>query len=103
MIRLLTRPSSFVGNPAGHALNQIGHAALGIAFVSFGGPLWLWAAGYLAWEAVQLGFFGASVSDSLEDAGFAIGGALCAVFGWPVAVPLGFFLASGIAARKWGM
>ena len=97
-MRLFTRPSTFHGNPKGYALNQAGHAVLGALWVYFGFPLWIWAAGYLAWEAAQMWLFDASLWDALEDASFAIGGAL-AVTTWPIVAVLAGFWASGIARR----
>jgi hypothetical protein len=100
MIReLLTKPSSFDGNPTGYAMNQAGHAAIGALWVWAGLPLWAWLAGYAAWEAIQFVMFDATASDGLEDAAFAGGGAAAFVAGWPVAAVVAGFWAAGIARR----
>lgn len=99
MIRLLTQPSSYRANPAGYALNQIGHAGLGALWVWLGLPLWAWVLAYAAWEAVQLLAFGAGLADGLEDAAFASAGAAAALLGWIVVIPLALFLSVGIVTR----
>ena len=99
MIRLLTAPSSYHGNPRGYAMNQAGHAVLGAAWIALGWPLWAWLAVYVAWEAVQVAAFDGTLWDSIEDAAFAGGGGLAALHGWPVAAVLAAFFASGVARR----
>lgn len=98
MIRLFSTPSSFQGNPTGYALNQAGHAILGAIWVYFGLPFAAWVAFYIAWEAAQMWLFDASLWDAIEDASFAIGGAL-AVASLPVVAVLAGFWLSGIARR----
>lgn len=87
-------PDAFPHDPAGYAWNQTGHFLLGVVFGVFGLPgavLGLVAA--LVWEARQVFWRDAVLSDSIEDFGFfLLGIGLTAVPGVGGMMFLGVFL-----------
>lgn len=100
--RLLRSPSSFVSDPKGYALNQLGHTFLiGAAPVLVVGP-WIVPvvlAAYVFWELWQFIHFEADAWDCIEDVAFVTGGVFC-VLEPLMLLPLGLFLLAGAFRRS---
>lgn len=124
LTKMLKTPKSYDNDPNGYVKNQLGHSYLvgGImSFVLFFAiqaiskyfnihiePVFIntvvigiVAILYTIWEAIQLKFYNAKLSDSLEDAAYVIMVSMAFQYGWwLILIPHTLFILSGYFWRK---
>lgn len=102
ILNLFRSPSAYIDDPIGYLRNQLGHAYI-VGFLPvllFGWPAIPFVVmGYVFWEYLQVCWFGATLSDALEDTGHVALGSVSAVF-FPAIVPHIVLIAAGYQWRK---
>jgi hypothetical protein len=102
VLGLLTSPSGYEKKPKKYAVNQLLHFTLCgllpvVLWGSFGVALVV--VFFLAWEFIQLRYFGANFWDCIEDLGFVFAGTISWFSGPLSVVPVAFLYVSGISRR----